>query len=203
MDANSRWDDPPNPVDLTAIAPTISRTVIRFTREGLEGRVTGYKEVTVPANSITAKNSTSLLRKPASRADFVRGKAGFFPFSPGGLEVGAVNEPNDGDSSPVEGPSERIGLDGLLQVAPGMMRGLELKEQKADEEVAKEEDFSFGDVQPKRVKKEVVVGKKEEKKVSELDSIDDLLPVEVWLVSLLTLDVLELTPIVPLACSCS
>ena len=50
-------------------------TIIRFIREGLDGRVTGYREVTVPANSATAKNSTSLLRKPANRADFVRGAA--------------------------------------------------------------------------------------------------------------------------------
>ena len=65
-------------------------------REGLEGRVTGYKEVTVPASSATAKNSTSILRKPANRADFVRGAAGYFPFAPGGLDgVTAVAELED------------------------------------------------------------------------------------------------------------
>ena len=64
-----RWDAPTNYRGLFEIAPTQTRTIIRFTREGLEGRVTGYKEVTVPANSATAKNSTSLLRKPANRAD--------------------------------------------------------------------------------------------------------------------------------------
>ncbi|KAL7780014.1 hypothetical protein CFE70_010034 [Pyrenophora teres f. teres 0-1] len=81
-----RWDAPTNYRSLFQIAPTQTRTIIRFTREGLEGRVTGYKEVTVPANSATAKNSTSLLRKPANRAEFVRGAAGFFPFAPGGLD---------------------------------------------------------------------------------------------------------------------
>jgi antiviral helicase SKI2 len=81
-----RWDAPTNYRSLCQIAPTQTRTIIRFTREGLEGRVTGYKEVTVPANSATAKNSTSLLRKPANRAEFVRGAAGFFPFAPGGLD---------------------------------------------------------------------------------------------------------------------
>ena len=83
---NRRWDTPADYTDLFTLAPTQSRTITRFTREGLEGRVTGYREVTVPANSSTAKNSTSLLRKPANRADFVRGAAGFFPFAPGGLE---------------------------------------------------------------------------------------------------------------------
>lgn len=79
--------------DIFEIAPTQTRTIIRFNREGLEGRVTGYHEVTVPASSATAKNSTSLLRRPAARADFVRGAAGFFPFAPGGLEgVEAIAE---------------------------------------------------------------------------------------------------------------
>ncbi|KAG9627380.1 antiviral helicase, partial [Aureobasidium melanogenum] len=63
-----RWDCPTNYEELFELAPTQTRTIIRFTREGLEGRVTGYKEVTVPANSATAKNSTSILRKPANRA---------------------------------------------------------------------------------------------------------------------------------------
>ena len=78
-----RWEMPTNYNELFTLAPTQTRTVIRFTREGLEGHVTGYKEVTVPANSATAKNSTSILRKPANRADFVRGAAGFYPFAPG------------------------------------------------------------------------------------------------------------------------
>lgn len=78
-----RWETTTNYNELFTLAPTQTRTVIRFSREGLGGHVTGYKEVTVPANSATAKNSTSILRKPANRADFVRGAAGFFPFAPG------------------------------------------------------------------------------------------------------------------------
>lgn len=81
-----RWDEQVDFTEICQLAPTQSRTVTRFTREGLEGRVTGYKEVTVPASNATAKNSTSLLRQPANRADFVRGAAGFFPFTPGGLD---------------------------------------------------------------------------------------------------------------------
>jgi hypothetical protein len=82
-----RWDVSTDYADLFELAPTQTRTVTRFTREGLEGRVTGYQEVTVPAASATAKNSTSLLRRPAGRAEFVRGAAGFFPFAPGGLDA--------------------------------------------------------------------------------------------------------------------
>lgn len=137
-----RWDAPVNYVELAELAPTQTRTITRFTREGLEGRVTGYKEVTVPASSANAKNSTSLLRRPASRADFVRGAAGFFPFAPGGLDsVDAIAEFED--QAQVEerakGGTKSSRLDriinfgtegGLLEVAPGFTRGLTFAEKK-------------------------------------------------------------------------
>jgi antiviral helicase SKI2 len=159
----------------------MTRTVIRFTREGLEGRVTGYKEVTVPAHSITAKNSTSLLRNPASRADFVRGKAGFLPFSPGGLDVGSANETAEALEQQEQLLADRIGADGLLQVAPGLRRGLTLPDaKKEDEDLEKEEEFKFGDVKPLREKKAISnePQRQEKKPLSELDGIDDLLPIE-------------------------
>ena len=119
------------------MAPTQTRTITRFTREGLEGRVTGYREVTVPASSATAKNSTSLLRKPANRADFVRGAAGFFPFAPGGLE--GVQAVADLEDQVLQGKTQVNGTKGsaldrvidlggdgdLLEVAPGFSRGLD------------------------------------------------------------------------------
>lgn len=170
-------------MSLMSLAPTMSRTVIRFTREGLEGKVTGYREVTVPAHSITAKNSTSLLRKPASKADFVRGKAGFFPFSPGGVEAGSANERAEELEKHEAAVEERIGRDGLLRVAPGMSRGLRFEVEDVDEFQGdvEGEDFSFGDVQPRRAKRGA--GKdgdkaQAEKPIAELDSIDDLLPAE-------------------------
>ncbi|KAG0638979.1 putative antiviral helicase SKI2 [Tuber brumale] len=179
-----RWDDPPDYVSLMGLAPSMSRTVIRFTREGLEGRVTGYKEVTVPAHSITAKNSTSLLRKPASKADFVRGKAGFFPFSPGGVDIGAANERPEELELQEALIEEKIGKDGLLRVAPGMTRGLIFDETPGDNSVEKEVDddgFKFGDVEPKRRKRGETDdddGMKADKPLAELDTIDDLLPIE-------------------------
>ncbi|KFY12992.1 hypothetical protein V492_03549, partial [Pseudogymnoascus sp. VKM F-4246] len=136
-----RWDCPADYTDLFKIAPTQTRTITRFTREGLEGRVTGYKEVTVPANSATAKNSTSLLRKPGNRAEFVRGAAGFFPFAPGGLEgveqAAALEEQMmrvDGKGTAGAAKLERVinfgAGDGLLEVAPGFGRGVEFKPKK-------------------------------------------------------------------------
>lgn len=149
-----RFDLPVNYDDLFALAPTQTRTVTRFTREGLEGRVTGYREVTVPAASATAKNSTSILRKPASRADFVRGAAGYLPFTPGGLDdiqaVAAAEDDflnQDGDAALRQkgGNLDRV-IDfgregGLLQVPPGLSRGLQKKEEKINEEAGEVEDI--------------------------------------------------------------
>ena len=147
-----RWDVSTDYTGLCEMAPTQTRTVIRFTREGLEGRVTGYKEVTVPASSATAKNSTSLLRKPANRADFVRGAAGFFPFAPGGLDgVQAIADLED--KALQEGKQmngvKSTNLDrvidiqnegGLLSVPPGFSRGLDFSRasKKADSTIAEQ-----------------------------------------------------------------
>src|ERR1700753_4325331 len=129
---------PSNYQDLFQIAPTQTRTIVRFNREGLEARVTGYKEITVPANSATAKNSTSLLRKPANRADFVRGAAGFYPFAPGGLdavEATAAFEDELLQQNGTAGKANRLDrvIDftaegGLLEVPPGFSRGLKFPE---------------------------------------------------------------------------
>ena len=146
-----RWDVPTNYTDLYQMAPTQTRTVTRFTREGLEGKVTGYKEVTVPAISATAKNSTSLLRKPADRADFVRGAAGFFPFAPGGLEgVQAIadledkalqkGQKSEGNKSSNLDRVINLSKGGLLEVPPGFLRGLDFSKSrtKVEEATAKQ-----------------------------------------------------------------
>ncbi|KAI0130305.1 DSHCT domain-containing protein [Xylariales sp. AK1849] len=139
-----RWDCPTDMTELFRIAPTQTRTVTRFMRQGLEGRVTGYKNVTVPANSATAKNSTSMMRKPASRADFVRGAAGFFPFAPGGLEgVDSIAASEDqmlrpgvvatnGTGNKLERVIKLGGEGGLLEIAPGLERGIDFSKKKSN-----------------------------------------------------------------------
>ncbi|KAF2717062.1 antiviral helicase [Polychaeton citri CBS 116435] len=146
-----RWDAPVNYNDLLSLAPTQTRTIIRFTREGLEGRVTGYREVTVPANSATAKNSTSLLRKPANRADFVRGAAGFYPFAPGGLDVVEAAAAYEDELILQRGLKDGAKADrlskvidfaaegGLLEVPPGFSRGMEVVEKPGRDGEAAEE----------------------------------------------------------------
>ena len=152
-----RWDCPVDQAALFRIAPTQTRTVTRFLRQGLEGRVVGYKNVTVPASSATAKNSTSFLRKPANRVDFVRGAAGFFPFAPGGLdsiEATAALEDQVLAASRGEGTSTINKLDrviklgaegGLLEIAPGLDRGIDFSKKKVKDDAdakAVEEELS-------------------------------------------------------------
>jgi antiviral helicase SKI2 len=148
----NRWDEQFDYAELCQMAPTQSRTVTRFTREGLEGRVTGYREVTVPALSATAKNSTSMSRRPANRSDFVRGAAGYFPFAPGGLDgVDAIQAYEDeitareeaGNTKKPSGLNRIINLGdggGLLQIAPGFTRGLNFDTDTNDIEKALNED---------------------------------------------------------------
>lgn len=123
----------------------------------------------------------------------VRGKAGFFPFSPGGVEAGSANDRAEELEAAEKAMAEKIGRDGLLQVAPGLSRGLKFEEDEEKDKTEKEvidevegEQFEFGDVKPMRVAKKLVVGaeggKKKDGKLSELESIDDLLPVEVRLI---------------------
>ncbi|KAL1311355.1 hypothetical protein AAFC00_001529 [Neodothiora populina] len=190
-----RWDCHINQEDLFEIAPTQTRTIIRFTREGLEGRVTGYKEVTVPANSATAKNSTSLLRKPANRAEFVRGAAGYFPFAPGGLDAVEAtaaaeeqlllgNASNDG-AQKLKSLDRVInfGAEGaLLELPPGFARGLDLKKPAATDEANEVEkvleEAPADPVTTNVDHAEDAQGPNEEGDAEDDEEIDDLLPVE-------------------------
>lgn len=195
-----RWEFEADYPSLFSIAPPLTRTVTRFLRRGLEGRVTGYENVTVPMNSATAKNSTSLLRKPAGRADFVRGAAGFFPFAPGGLEgIEATSALEDQvhagvaaveDSGPRANKLERViqlGSHGsLLEVAPGMDRGIDFDNKNDDSEDAKAiEQVLAEDPEDQDSKKDDEDGAPSQDLPEDVtdryedgDEIDDILPVE-------------------------
>ena len=183
------------------MAPTMTRTVTRFTREGLEGRVTGYREVTVPAQSATAKSSTSLVRKPASRAEFVRGAAGFFPFAPGGLDgIQAVADLEDQANQQARQTTgvranvlDRVinftSLNGLLEIPPGFKRGLDFsKAKQLDTVVAKEVEETLSEEPKQQIEEdheedgaleESLAADAEGKSEDDLDvDIDALLPVE-------------------------
>lgn len=200
----SQWETPTDPTKLFELAPTQTRSIIRFTREGLEGRVTGCKEVTIPASSATAKNSTSLLRKPANRADFVRGAAGFFPFAPGGLDgVQAIADLEDESirgSSRADKPRTHaldrvidLGSEKrLLEVPPGFARGLDFDKAKSkvdqvaasqvEETLSEEPKAQTGDYSAATAVQDLTdKTQNDEAKAStktERDAIDELLPIE-------------------------
>ncbi|KAI8601786.1 NUC185 domain-containing protein [Dissophora ornata] len=92
---------------------------------------------------MTAKNSTSFSRAPGKRTDFVRGKAGYFPFTPGGLDPEEIK-----GASVLEAEKNALGMDdvdiartivedfsleseGLLTKPPGFSRGL-FSDQETD-----------------------------------------------------------------------
>lgn len=190
-----RWNYSPNHNDLFRIAPTQTRTITRFTREGLEGKVTGYKEVTVPATSQTAKNSTSILRKPANRADFTRGAAGFLPFAPGGLDAveatAAAEEHFLANSRSIDVTNNQDGLNriinlndsgSLLEIPPGFSRGLKIKNSAPDEkkdaaDVQSALESNSSIPKPSTIETDSPVEKAEET-ANEEEDIDALLPVE-------------------------
>ncbi|KAG6032306.1 hypothetical protein E4U19_007583 [Claviceps sp. Clav32 group G5] len=199
-----RWDFETDYTSLFKIAPPQTRTVTRFIRHGLEGRVTGYRNVTLPSNSATAKTSTSLLRKPANRVDFVRGAAGFFPFAPGGLDsieaTAALEDQIHAGGAPENGAKAsrldrviEVGEGGLLQIAPGMSRGIEFSKKKstveqeaadAVQEVLGDEPADAGEAHDSDAEPadgELADGESgdvAEGADSDSDEIDDILPIE-------------------------
>jgi antiviral helicase SKI2 len=138
------------------------------------------------------------MRKPANRADFVRGAAGFFPFAPGGLESVeaaaaleeqvARGEVKSGEKKGLERIINFGGEGGLLSVPPGFERGLKFEEKG---EVKPEEDKEAKDIEEvldEEPAEEAGVGAEEngegdDKAVEseedeDEDDIDSLLPVE-------------------------
>lgn len=91
-------------------------TSVSFVRAGLEGRIVGHTETPIKRNT-TGLTSTSINRTPAPAQNFVRGKSGYVPFLPGGLDN--IIEPGEKKSSSVNNKQ-------LREVAPGLSRGIRL-----------------------------------------------------------------------------
>ena len=99
------WNRPTDLRSLLHIEPTFPTTSLEFRSAGLNGDITGYKEVTQAAAPRTALNSTSVDRKPSSyTSSFVRGKSSYFPFRPGGLAEGlGLDDEDEGLEGAAEG----------------------------------------------------------------------------------------------------
>ncbi|KAG6911376.1 hypothetical protein DXG01_001047 [Tephrocybe rancida] len=118
----------------------------------------------------TGLTSTSLDRAPAPSKTFVRGKSGYVPFWPGGLEDPLVKSD---DSS-----SEDKGARGLRTIPPGLSRGLRLP----GEEIEDEDLIALNDLEASRPKNYTFAEdgnsalERDEIVASGASEIDELLP---------------------------
>ncbi|KAI0004078.1 antiviral helicase [Russula compacta] len=118
---------------LLSLEPSPPPTSISFIRSGLSGHVTGYSEV-VNRPIQTGLTSTSSDRRPAPNSSFVRGKSGYVPFWPGGLDS-LVARPNDTGLKDVV-----TEIDRLRCVPPGLKRGIRLSAEKSREPTSSDLD---------------------------------------------------------------
>ncbi|KAF9531825.1 antiviral helicase [Crepidotus variabilis] len=119
------WNKEISVPELVQSRPAPPPTTLALVRSGLEGRPAGYVEVPNPrlANGLT---STSINRAPGPSKNFVRGKSGYVPFWPGGLE--------DGSANALEQQLKFENLNGLKTIPPGFSRGLRLPGDVVEDE---------------------------------------------------------------------
>ncbi|KAL0576871.1 Antiviral helicase ski2 [Marasmius crinis-equi] len=120
------WERDVDVPSLLPTAPSAPPTSLSFVRAGLEGRVVGYSEIPTPSTS-TGLTSTSMERAPGPSTNFVRGKSGYVPFWPGGLDDVSTDPAFSLDST-------LSGKRGLRTVPPGFSRGLRLPGDDAEED---------------------------------------------------------------------
>ncbi|WBW75114.1 Ski complex RNA helicase Ski2 [Schizosaccharomyces osmophilus] len=113
-----QWENEVDPNVLFNFPKSVSRTNLQFRRQGLEGHIIDYKEISEDVADLNAKNSSSFLRKPASKSEFVRGSTNNIPF--------LTDDPDNPQDIAAPKPVQMAlkGEDGLYQVPPGFSRGL-------------------------------------------------------------------------------
>jgi antiviral helicase SKI2 len=134
-------------------------------------------QYTAVERDMTAKNSTSMLRKPAGKEDFVRGRTGQYPFTPGGLE--GISKETEGVSRYAINEKTRIGS--FSSIPPGFSRGLRIKSDEEDFEIEaneSEEDNAQEYVRSVHLNNREV-NQPKMKTHTGYEEIDDLLPEEV------------------------
>ncbi|KAL4067368.1 NUC185 domain-containing protein, partial [Scleroderma yunnanense] len=119
------WKHDTSIPSLLSFDPAPPPTSLTFIRTGIDGRTIGYTEVPNPRIE-TALTSTSMERAPAPPTSFVRGKSGYVPFKPGGLDGVLL-------SSIQSGFSEESAK-GFRSIPPGFSRGLRLPGEEAEDD---------------------------------------------------------------------
>lgn len=168
--------------DLFTMPESESRLGTRFKRSGLDGKIVGYEEFTLPGRGdANAKNSLSMNRQVGSKLDFVRGRAGFMPFQPGGLD-------------PKEAEDKVLNLhrdnQGIYDTPPGFTRGLksdfsitnEESEKLNEEDDDEQEDEEEIDEEEAEDEKTTTISSSVGQTLdtdADLAAIDELLPAEI------------------------
>lgn len=123
--------------DLLVQPLPISRTSFRFKREGIAGRISGYKEEMKISelDNATASNSLSINRKYGLKQDAVSGKSNFLPFQPGGLLNRAqTNQTLNVNQQKDEALYLKRNRVGLFDTPQGLLRGLKLAKETTSTE---------------------------------------------------------------------
>lgn len=123
--------------DLLVQPLPISRTSFRFKREGIAGKISGYKEEmrVSELDNATASNSLSINRKYGLKQDAVSGKSSFLPFQPGGLLNRAqTNQTLNLNQQKSEALFLKRNNLGLFDTPQGLLRGLKLLNTAASAE---------------------------------------------------------------------
>lgn len=114
--------------DLFKMPPTINRMSFRLKREGIEGKVVSFREEVRLADldDATATNSLSINRRVGAKLNAVLGSSSYMPFQPGGIFNQSstnvtLNQVKQSDFQYLHRTET-----GLFDVAPGMLRGLNL-----------------------------------------------------------------------------
>lgn len=130
--------------DLFHTPDPIGRTLYRFKRSGIDGKIDNYEEVSrlSDIDNANASNSLSVNRQFASKSTAVTGKTSYLPFQPGGLV-------DNTGSAPVKDETAFLHKDsnGLFDTPQGFTRGLRLQNDLNDNGVIDLEDNEDGDVE--------------------------------------------------------
>ncbi|KAJ4485612.1 antiviral helicase [Lentinula aciculospora] len=165
-----QWERDVSIPSLLPLNPSPAPTTLSFVRAGLEGRVTGYVETPQP-NILNGLTSTSLDRAPGPSKNFVRGKSGYVPFWPGGLDVQA---------DPVISLELSDSQKGLKILPPGFTRGLHLPGDDPVDDLLALDDLHGSslqtDGQNATLRSVFALDEEPQATLNESAEIDDLLP---------------------------
>lgn len=120
--------------ELLTIPQPISRSNFYFKRNGIDGKISGYKEEVSlkEISNANASNSLSLTRKLNHQGNTLRGNTTQLPFTPGGISAKTINAE---DVSPMMSATKLLHKDGqgLFDIPQGFDRGIIPNQNISDE----------------------------------------------------------------------